>query len=68
MIVKFRGEEIEVEYNLVGDYIAPSYEDRGEYPEVYIEAVYYNDVDVIRILTDDDLEDITELILENLYE
>ena len=66
-ILKYRFEEIEVEYNTVGDYVPATYEQPAEWPETIIDAVYYKDVDIYPILSESDLDEIYELLNEYLY-
>ena len=65
--LKYRGEEIEVEYNTVGAYMAATYDNPVEYPEAIIDAVYYNDVDILPILSESDQDEIYELLNDYLY-
>lgn len=68
MLIKFRDEELEIEYNKIGDYIPSSCTSVGEYPEIEIEAVYLGVCDIMRILRIEDLEEIKEIIIYQLYE
>ena len=65
--LKYRGEEIEVEYNTVGDYIAATYDSPPEYPDTFIDAIYYNEVDILPILSERDQDEIHNLLLDYLY-
>jgi hypothetical protein len=65
MEVKYRGEKVEVEYDTYGSYSPATYDSPAEYPEFIINAVYYNDVDIMPILTESDLELITEELYDN---
>jgi hypothetical protein len=65
--LKYRGEEIEVEYNTVGTYIMATYDNPAEYPDTIIDAVYYNEVDILPILSERDQDEIYELLNEYLY-
>lgn len=66
--LKYRSEEIEVEYNKIGEYIAQTYDSPAEYPDFEIDAVYYNGVDILPILSYEDQEEINELLTEYLYD
>lgn len=68
MNLKFRGEDIEVVYETYGQYFHATRETPEEYPDIYITEVLYKDVDIQPILTDDDMEEVYELLLENLYD
>jgi hypothetical protein len=67
MLITFRGEELEIEYNLIGDYIPTSCTSVGEYPEIELDAVYFGDCNIIPILRIEDLEEIKEIIIDQLY-
>lgn len=67
MNVKFRGEELEIEYDVYGHYSPATLEYPAEYPDVIINAVYYKGVDIYNILTESDIDDITNEIAEQLY-
>ena len=64
MHINYKGTEIEVEYEVSGDYYPATRYQPAEYPEVEITAIYYKDVDVLDLL-EFDLECIYELINEN---
>jgi hypothetical protein len=66
--LKYRSEEIEVEYNTVGTYVMATYDNPAEYPDFEIDAVYYNGVDILPILSYEDQEEINELLTEYLYD
>ena len=65
--IKYREEEVEVEYNLYGTYIPATRECPEEYPDFEIDAVYYNGVDILPILSYEDQEEIDELLADYLY-
>ena len=65
--IKYRDEEIEVEYNLYGDYFAATRDSQEEYPDVIIDAVYYNKVNILPLLNYEDQEEISETLIEYLY-
>jgi hypothetical protein len=65
--LKYRGEEIEIEYNTVGDYVMATYDNPPEYPDTFIEAVYYGDVNILPILSERDQDEIYELLNDYLY-
>lgn len=65
--IKYRDEEIEVEYTLYGDYHAATYETAPEYPDVFIDAVYYNEVNILPLLSYKDQEEISETLIDYLY-
>lgn len=67
MKLEFRGEEIEVVYDSYGQYIAPTRKNPAEYPDVFITEVIYKDVDIQPILTDVDMEEVYELLIDRLY-
>lgn len=67
MLIRFRDEELEIEYNSVGDYIPSSCTSVGEYPEIELDAVYFGDCNIIPILRIEDLEEIKEIIIDQLY-
>ena len=66
-IIKYREEEVEVEYNLYGTYIPATREYPEEYPDAIVEAVYYNGVNILPILSYEDQEEISENLIEYLY-
>ena len=68
MLITFRGEELEVEYNLIGDYIPSSCTSVGEYPEIEIDAIYFGVCNIMPILRIEDIEEIKEIIIYQLYE
>jgi hypothetical protein len=68
MLITFRGEELEVEYNSIGDYIPSSCTSVGEYPEVEIDAIYFGVCNIMPILNIEELEEIKEIIIYQLYE
>lgn len=63
MYINYNGTEIEIEYEVSGDYYPATLETPAEYPEVEITAIYYKDVDVLDLL-EFDLERIYELVYE----
>ena len=63
MHINYNGTEIEIEYEVSGDYYPATLETPAEYPEVEITAIYYKDVDVLDLL-EFDLERIYELVCE----
>ena len=65
--IKYRDEEIEVEYNLYCDYFAATSDSQEEYPDVIIDAVYYNEVNILPLLSYEDQEEISETLIEYLY-
>jgi hypothetical protein len=65
--LKYRGEDIEVEYNTVGHYVMATYDNPPEYPDIFIDAVYYGDVNILPILNENDQDEIYELLNEYLY-
>ena len=65
--LKYRGEKIEVEYNTVGDYVAATNDNPAEYPDTFIDAVYYGDVDILPILNEYAIDEIYELLNDYLY-
>jgi hypothetical protein len=67
MLITLRGEELEIEYNLIGDYIPSSCTSVGEYPEIEIDAVYFGVCNIMPILRIEDLEEIKENIIDQLY-
>lgn len=67
MLITFRGEELEIEYNSIGDYIPSSCTSIGEYPEIELDAVYFGVCNIMPILRIEDLEEIKEIIIDQLY-
>lgn len=65
--LKYRGEEIEVEYSSYGHYTMATYDNPAEYPEHFIEAVNYGGVDILPILSQEDQDEIYELLNNYLY-
>lgn len=65
MYINYNGTEIEIEYEVSGDYYPATLETPAEYPEVEITAIYYKDVDVLDLL-EFDLECIYGLVYEKL--
>ena len=65
MYINYNGTEIEIEYEVSGDYYPATLETPAEYPEVEITAIYYKEVDVLELL-EFDLERIYELVNEKL--
>jgi hypothetical protein len=65
--LKYRGEEIEVEYSIEGEYIMATYDNPPEYPEHFIDAVNYGGVDILPILSESDQDDIYDLLIDYLY-
>jgi hypothetical protein len=68
MLITFRDEELEIEYNSIGDYIPSSCTSVGEYPEIDIDAIYFGDCNIMPILRIEDIEEIKEIIIYQLYE
>lgn len=67
MLITLRGEELEIEYNSIGDYIPSTCTSVGEYPEIEIDAVYFGVCNIMPILRIEDLEEIKENIIDQLY-
>lgn len=65
MIVKYRGEEIDVEYDVIGDYRMATYENPAEHPDIVITAINYKDVDIMPILSEEEIDLIYEEVYEN---
>ena len=42
MIVKYRGEKLDIEYDVIGDYRMATYENPAEYPDIIITAINYH--------------------------
>ena len=68
MLITFRDEELEIEYNSIGDYIPSSCTSVGEYPEIEIDAIYFGVCNIMPILRIEDIEEIKEIIIYQLYE
>jgi hypothetical protein len=68
MLIRFRDEELEIEYNLIGEYIPSSCTSVGEYPEIEIDAIYFGVCNIMPILIIEELEEIKEIIIYKLYE
>jgi hypothetical protein len=68
MLIRFRDEELEVEYNSIGDYIPSSCTSVGEYPEIELDAIYFGVCNIMPILNIEELEEIKEIIIDQLYE
>jgi hypothetical protein len=68
MLIRFRDEELEIEYNSIGDYIPSSCTSVGEYPEIEIDAIYFGVCNIMPILRIEDIEEIKEIIIYQLYE
>ena len=66
MNVKFRGEELEIEYDVYGHYSPATYEYPAEYPEIIVNAIYYNGVDIYNVLDEDDIDTIANEVLEQI--
>lgn len=67
MLITLRGEELEIEYNLIGDYIPSTCTSVGEYPEIEIDAIYFGVCNIMPILIIEDIEEIKEIIIDKLY-
>ena len=68
MLIRFRDEELEIECRLIGEYIPSSCTSVGEYPEVEIDAIYFGVCNIMPILIIEDIEEIKEIIIDQLYE
>lgn len=66
MRIKYRGEEVEVEYSSYGKYIPATHWNPAEHPEYYIENVEYQGVSIFNILSENDLEEILESLIAEL--
>lgn len=65
MIVKYRGEEVDVEYDVICDYVPATYDSPAENPDIVITAINYKDVDIMPILNEEEIDLIYETIYEN---
>lgn len=65
MIVKYRGEKLDIEYDVIGDYRMATYENPAEYPDIIITAINYKDVDIMPILSEEEIDLIYEEVFEN---
>jgi hypothetical protein len=65
--LKYRDEEIEVGYTTYGRYIPATHDNPPEYPDHFVETVYYKDVDIFPILSYEDKDEINELLIDYLY-
>lgn len=60
--VIYLGVKLDVQYKINGRYIPATLEDPAEYPEVDIQGVLVGDIDIIDILTDNQIDDIYILL------
>lgn len=67
MVVSYRGEEVDVHFRLEGELILPKYECEGEYPDLIIEGVYYNDVDVLTLMSQSDVDELKDIMYNELF-
>lgn len=67
MVVSYRGEEVEVHYRSEGEYIPRSYECEGEYPDLIFDGVYYNDVDVLPLMSQSDVDELKDIMYNELF-
>ena len=58
---KYRQEEVEVEYNTYDD------GDKEYHPEIIIEAVYFNGVNILPIMNEADELELKEEMTDNLF-
>ena len=58
---KYRQEQVEVEYNTYDD------GDKEYHPEIIIEAVYFNGVNILPIMSQDDEIELKEEITDKLF-
>jgi hypothetical protein len=65
MIVNFRGEELDVEYDLIGDYRMATYDHPAENPDIIITSINYKGVDIMPILSEEEIDLIYEQVFEN---
>ena len=68
MTLKYREAEIEVGYTTYGKYIPATRDNPEEYPDHFVETVYYKDVDIFPILSYEDKNEINELLISELYD
>ena len=66
MKVKYRGEEVIVDYNSYGDYSPATHWQPAEYPDYYIEDVTYQGISIYNILSENDLEEILESMIAEI--
>lgn len=65
MIVKYKGEEIDVEYDVICDYIPGTWDSPAENPDIIITSINYKDVDIMPILSEEEIDLIYEEVYEN---
>ena len=58
---KYRQEQVEVDYNTYDD------GDKEYHPEIIIEAVYFNGVNILPIMSQDDEIELKEEMTDNLF-
>ena len=66
MIVKYRGDEVEVTYETYGSYLPATRWQPEEHPEYYITDVEYQGVSIFNILSDNDIEEILESLIAEI--
>ena len=65
-VVKYRGEYIEVDYSVYGGYIPQTHWQPAEYPDYIIEDVFYRGTSILAILSESDLDEINENLIDVL--
>ena len=68
MTLKYREAEIEIKYDIYGEYIPATWCDPSEYPDIELRGVFYKDVDILPILSYEDQDEIYELLISELYD
>ena len=59
--------KLEIGYKTYGSYFPATRETPEEYPDVEVEEVFLNDVDIYEILTDEQLDEITNILTEQIF-
>jgi hypothetical protein len=59
--------KLEIGYTTCGSYYPATRETPEEYPEFIIEEVFFEDVNIYEILTDEQIDEMTNILNEILY-
>ena len=67
MRILYRGQVIEVDYEEIGEYYPATRENPPEYPDVEIQSITYEGVEITPILSEVDIDEINSLLVNELY-
>jgi hypothetical protein len=67
MICKFRGQNVDVVADIYGDYTPESEYGERDYYGIDVCGVFYQEVDIMPLLNEEELDELKEQLVEQIY-